>query len=179
MVLILIFLTAFNSCDQERPGISGESIIRGFQNGEVWTAPASGGPYSSDTDNTNAAHNAIRMSGFVLDETKIFSESIVFSNIPFQTGRYVLTNKNSEVSKANSTFYTAIGFDVSNSSFHLDTASGNFIEVEIADSESNYIRGTFEAVYVRDSSDTIYDPYLPDTVRFTNGFFRVKITDPR
>ncbi|TCS85149.1 hypothetical protein EDD80_11419 [Anseongella ginsenosidimutans] len=78
MVLILTFLTTFNSCDQERQGISGESIITGVQNGKGWAAPASG-RYNSGMDDT------VKIAGwFLADENKAFTENIIFSNILFK-----------------------------------------------------------------------------------------------
>ena len=171
IIIVLTFLAAFTSCDEERPGISGESIITGVQNGKDWAAPADG-VYNSSMDTTS-------MSGLMVAKNEVLGENLSFSNIPFRVGTYPLIKKGPESNKPSSVFYSVIGLDALNCRFDLDEASENFINVEIADHKSNYISGTFQAVYVRDPGDAKYDPYLPDTLRFTDGFFNVKIEPPR
>ena len=39
------------------------------------------------------------------------------------------------------------------------------------------IKGIFQITFIRDPSDTVTNPSLPDTIRFTDGVFRLKIVE--
>jgi hypothetical protein len=47
----------------------------------------------------------------------------------------------------------------------------NFIEIQQIDPCRKYIKGIFQVTFIQNTILNRHKPYLPDTLRFTNGTF--------
>lgn len=170
--------------DKERGGIDSTYFCTEIKGGEVWR----GESYAS-----------FSKQGRFYRWLTIFSDSINESNhrryrisiyIPFnKRGNYSLEKKEYDINEGGvrtggASFFES-DWDVRVASYHAtDDTSANQLTITSYDSTTGLMEGTFRTTVVVDSADRVDEPgepprRQPDTLRFTDGEFRVKVEDRR
>ncbi|SHI93270.1 hypothetical protein SAMN05444280_10850 [Tangfeifania diversioriginum] len=67
--------------------------------------------------------------------------------------------------------------DVTEDQFIVLEDEDNFIDIQQLDMDKMEMSGIFQVTFVRDANDRITNPSLPDTIRFTEGEFHLKIVN--
>jgi hypothetical protein len=107
-------------------------------------------------------------------------EGLYFANISRKVGRQELLRRipNSAIDTIFSTYTTfSDDGDVVEDRFAVLEDEDNFIDIQHLDMDKMEMTGIFQVTFVRDSNDYITNPGLPDTIRFTEGEFNLKIVD--
>ena len=107
-------------------------------------------------------------------------ESLYFIELPYKTGHYILRKKNYNIDTLKTYSFYATSCDdgdVSEDYFDLVEEENNFVEIKTIDPANMIMSGTFQATFVRDTSDFVTNPSLPDTFRFEKGYFYMKIVE--
>ncbi len=116
----------------------------------------------------------------IADEYDQWREALTFRNVNLQVGRQTLLQRisNSEIDTINSTYTTIMADgDVVEDRFAVFEDAENYIEIESIDTVNKKITGIFKVTFVRDINDSVTNPNLPDTMRFTEGEFCLEIDD--
>lgn len=149
------------------------SKVNALKNDKIWKAKAS-------------AQIVKRNSGLIAIPADVYNdygelrEVLIFDYVPFEPGKYTLLKriKNSESLRiyAGYTTFTADG-DVVEDRYDVLEEENNFIEIDAVDRANLKMSGTFRVTFVRDPNDYVSNPSLPDTIRFSEGDFNLKITE--
>lgn len=113
-----------------------------------------------------------------------YTESLVFVAIFKEENTYSLVETQHDWDETGSSYYESDG-DVSIASYHPDgDTSTNRLKITRYDSTTGIMEGTFRTTVVVDSADRAPEPgqpprRRPDTLRFTDGEFRVQVEDRR
>lgn len=116
----------------------------------------------------------------IFDKYGQWRETLSFRNVDLQVGRQTLLKRiyNSEIDTINSAYTTIMADgDVIEDRFAVFEDAENYIEIETIDTLNKKITGTFQVTFVRDINDSVTNPNLPDTMRFTEGEFCLQIDD--
>jgi hypothetical protein len=131
----------------------------GLENGADWKAQSLSVMAKPDT---------LYISVSTFDKNDDVKKHLTFTNISLSKGRQLLFNKNNP-NRAWAVFYTLLGGgDVIDGNYIPCEGQDNFIEIQEIDLYRKYIKGIFQVTFIQDKP---YRPYLPDTIRFTNGTF--------
>lgn len=174
--LITIMLFIFVCCEEQEDEVStyywGNSTA--LKNGANWNSEAIHTYY-------NVFHlNNIDFFMEVYNSHGEMREDLYFFNIPISFDEKQIYNvKNNTDNQFIGAAYTTLSHDgdVVEDRFVVLEDENSFIQLESINSKTNEIKGKFQITLVRDTSDRITNPSLPDTVRFTNGNFHIKIVD--
>lgn len=113
-----------------------------------------------------------------------YTERLVFVAIFEGIGTYPLTEREHELDETGSAYYENDG-DVLIASYHpTEGDSANRLTITNYDSTTGVLEGTFRTTVVVDSAERVSEPgepprRRPDTLRFTDGEFRVKTRNLR
>ena len=109
-----------------------------------------------------------------------YTESLTFVAIFRGTGTYSLVEVEHEWDETGTSYYEIDG-DALISSYHAtDDTSSNQLTITSYDSTASIMTGTFRTTVVVDSAQRVSEPgepprHRPDTLRFTDGTFRLKV----
>jgi hypothetical protein len=99
--------------------------------------------------------------------------------IPFHTGKYKLFEKGIAASQGLPySIYTALSADGDAVLAYynlVEVGTLSYLELKSYDESSQEITGTFEATFAIDSIFKNSQPFLDDTLKFTQGYFHTKI----
>ncbi len=163
-----------NSCKKEREGLPIDPYVgigSVLINGDQWTAEAS--TYSHPFNKDSISINFVRK-----DSDGIIRELLSFAYLPIEVNQYGLSVfEITDLSQISATYTTYIADgDVTGEFYSVNQElSTNFIEIQKIDSTTMDIEGRFEVLL------TIYPPHgktfpsSPDTLHFTDGFFKVRV----
>lgn len=158
------------SCQKDK-GHEFTGSITAFKNGKEWKAE----PTVKLIEN----FNTLQIQGNIYNSKGYHRELLSFKGIDFvqakqdvDTSRYRFPGDSLTVAN----FYTSIdGGDVHGESYYIvqDPSIENWIELTAIEGEE--VWGSFELTFYRDT--TRGDPASPDTLKFENGHFHVKIDE--
>jgi|ERR1035437_2744420 hypothetical protein len=160
LITLLTIATLLLGCRKTKE-ISIVYDVFGLKNGVDWKASSHSVMTKQDTLDIGAS---------TYDQHGESSE-LIFSKILLSKGKQLLFGRNAN--HAWTAFYTVIGGDVLEGVYIPCETQNNFIEIQEIDPCRKYIKGIFQVTLMQDtiSKPHKYIPYLPDTIRFTNGVF--------
>ncbi len=176
--LFLILLFTCNKDDDGNPyywnrDYWGEATA--LKNGEQWNALIYGHRRSVPT------HIGASFSIDVYDvfgDVGFWRQALSFFRVPLEKGTYNLVKSVAQDSLespgANYIFILQDG-DVAGDLFTILESEENYIEVLSFDDDE--IAAGFQVTFVRYNLETISNPEVPDTIRFTNGYFHTRLND--
>lgn len=175
-ILLLIFLILFTSCNKDDDRLPYWSKISAQKNGKLWETKAEA--YFHNVENIPQ----ISIDVNVFDKYGEITEHLFFGNYPVKVGNYKLSRVNYYL-KVNNTYasYSSSphGSDVVGDRLYVYEEEDNFINFTTIDTINFKLKGNFRVTFVNDINDPIRNENLPDTIRFTEGEFCVKIMDKR
>lgn len=149
------------------------SEVKALKNGQIWKSNA-------------FAHIDKKKSGLIAIPAEVFNnhselrEVLIFDYVPFETGKYTLLKRIKDSQNidiyAGYTTFSSDG-DVVEDRYDVLEEENNFIEIETIDRADMKMSGTFRCTFVRDPNDHVDNPSLPDTIRFDDGGFILKIIE--
>jgi hypothetical protein len=175
IAFILIFSFINNSCKKEEnktPLTPKWSKVTALKNGEMWETGAMASiDERHHKDSITIVANIYNSLGF-------WRESLYIGYLPIKEGTYDIFSNWGEDEKFIKATYATISDDgdVVEDRFMVFENENNYVEIESI-IDNNEINGTFRITFIRNPSDTVDNPSLPDTIRFTNGAFRLKIIE--
>ncbi len=149
------------------------SEVKALKNGQMWKSKA-----SADIDKKKSGLISIPVS--ILNNVGDKREFLILQYIPIETGKYTLLKKipNSEILRISASYTTlADDGDVVEDRFVVLEEENNFIEIDAIDLDDMKMSGTFQVTFVRDPNDHVDNLNLPDTIRFNEGEFILKIIE--
>ena len=176
--LFLILLFTCNKDDDGNPyywnrDYWGEATA--LKNGEQWNALIYGHRRSVPT------HIG---ASFSIDVYDVFGdvgfrrETLHFFRVPLKKGIYEFVKsiaQDSLDSPGVRHLYILQDGDVVGDLFTILESEENYIEV--LSLEGDEITAEFQVTFVRDDLESISNPEVPDTIRFTNGYFHTRLND--
>lgn len=99
-------------------------------------------------------------------------EELIFDKIPFKIGKYKSIGEDIYCYQDNlaySAFIPLIGDDVLGENYEVLDTENNYISIQSIDRRGGIITGKFQCTFLNVNDDT-------DTVRFTNGSFKTKVS---
>jgi len=184
-IILISFIAIAISCKKEdaglpipiyQPGPMTYGKATAVKATENWTASA----YAILEDWSNGT---ISLNAETFSDDGFLRESLGFSEIPAEVGKYELGNFRPLDDGIPGVGYCNIidDGDVLGDCYVVDlTATDNFVEVTYVDTLERIIRGKFTATFVIDLTGAYkekIDPANPDKVKFWNGMFDVKIIE--
>lgn len=110
----------------------------------------------------------------VHNEDGFWREGLSLGNIDLLIGKHIITSSLTDTLYARYTTLMADG-DVVEDRFVVCKAVENFIDIQILDTVKMKLMGIFNITFIRDINDPITNPNLPDTIRFTEGNFSLRM----
>jgi hypothetical protein len=115
----------------------------------------------------------------VFNKHGFLRQSLLFIKIPTQPGQYSLHNTSGQSMDTitGSSFVTSSDDgDVTEDIYQVfENPNESYVEVEIYDQSTRWLEGNFKATYYIKPGRPKTNPNNPDTLRFENGEFRVRI----
>jgi len=152
---------------------------------EEWSAD----PRGVFVDNGGKFDHMLSISGDTIHQNSFpYTENLIIFVNYHGKGRYNISGKKFIVNGSpliTGSSYAELDGDVLISEYHpIDDTTANQMTVTTYDSTTGTVGGTFRTTVVVDSADRESEPgepprRRPDTLRFTNGKFRVKVEDQR
>jgi hypothetical protein len=142
------------------------SVISALRNGEEWEMPARAFINKTETDNFS-----IQVPYY--DEITDYFESMTISNLPMDN-KYISLFKSTENESILAKYYLLAGSDVILDWYDIVDSPDNYINITYFDFKNMEVSGTFNLSFANVSPNR---EELPDTIRFTNGQFRLKIKE--
>lgn len=175
-ILLLIAFIIFLSCNKDEEQLPNWSKIISKKNGQVWETQA----VAFITKMERAPKVSIPAT--VTNETGYRREVLQFGYIPLELGYHQLLRRvpNSMIDTIYSSYTTLSNDgDVVEDRFVVYDGEENFIDITTIDTVGLKLCGNFQVTFIRDINDPIDNTSLPDTIRFTEGEFYLKIKDIR
>lgn len=179
LILILTFSFISNSCEKEEnnnpeiPEWAEWSKITALKNGETWEADAMA--------SIDERHNkdSVTISGYIFNSNSYLRQALSIGCVPLKVALYNVYRRNYTNDIRVSATYTTFSDDgdVVEDRFVVLESQNNFIDIKNVDLTNMEMSGTLQITFIRDSLDTIDNPSLADTIFFTDGVFRIKITE--
>ena len=145
-------------------------------NGEPWTAEVQPSGINSE--------DRFDIVGIRYSETSFWNEQLVFS-LPFRgTGSYSLVWGERQGNLYGASFFEVDGDARLATYYPLPDSATNYVRVTSYDPDTGIMKGRFRTTVVVSPEDRLDEPGEPprrrvDTLRFTDGSFRVVIEDRR
>lgn len=174
--LLLIVIIIFASCNKDDDSLPYWSKISAQKNRKHWETKAEA--YFHIIENTQL----FSISAYSFDKNGEITEVLTFVNFPVKVGSHLLSRRNYNlITDYNYSGYTysTSGSDVVGDRFYVYEEEDNFINFSRIDTVNFKLEGNFRVTFVSDINDPIENGNLPDTIRFTEGEFCVKIKDKR
>lgn len=168
--LLATTLLLLPSCNKEEPLYDTEGRGKGFavKNGKNWHAATYAYEYKP-------SKNTVSVSLFVVNSDGILREDFSINNIRLNEGERPIEEMNTGLLLTNfGIFYSTIlaDGDVTGDRFYSPPANPyNTLTVESYNEETGELHCRFKTFIVGKPND----PALPDTLRFEDGWFRVKV----
>lgn len=124
----------------------------------------------------NKEERFLSIPAHVNNEYGFLREALFFGGVNCLTGKQIVFNSKAESLYASYTTLMADG-DVVEDRFVICEDRNNFIDIQTLDIVNMKLVGNFRLTFVRDVNDPITNPNLPDTIRFDDGEFCLKIID--
>ncbi len=172
-LIALIIQLGCNKEDVESqiPVWSKVTALKNLQNWETQTVAL------KDSIRTNSR---ISILANIHNEYGYLRESLGFEIINIKLGRQELFpfayNTINDSIYSNYTTFSDDG-DVVEDRFVILEDEDNFIDIQHLDMDKMEMDGIFQVTFIRDINDPIDNTSLPDTIRFTNGGFCLKMVD--
>ncbi len=170
LLAFTLLLCLFDSCNKEEP--SWEQYYNGFalakKNGVDWSAH----PRAIYFDYDGAKIIAL---GFdVFNEYDMQREAFIFNFLPRTAGfSFVYPTPYDSVGPTSGYYLRCDDGDVLCGAYRVIPGPDSYINITVYDSLTGDLKGTFAGVYVEDTSYS-GNP-VPDTIRFTYGYFSTVI----
>lgn len=166
--ILLILFILLNSC--EEPELYEWSKLNALLNDKSWEASAIAVEQTIKRDSVFIQATVFNTDGYL-------REIMTLSYLPIKIGRYPVFSRFNAVSSNLKAKYATISDDgdVVEDRFNVFEADNNFVEILSVNQQNKEIQGSFQLTFIRDQSDKIENPSLPDTIRFINGTFRIRI----
>ena len=168
---LINFLIAGCKKDKTESRYPEWSEVRTLKNGQIWKSNA-----FAQIDKKRSG--VISIPANISNNFGELREVLMLGDIPFELGKYTLLKKilNSDILEiyASYTTLTADG-DVVEDRYDVLEEENNFIEIDTIDLTNMKMSGNFQVTFVRDPNDHVSNPSLPDTIRFNEGVFILKI----
>ncbi|MGF1532418.1 MAG: hypothetical protein ACFCUI_01840 [Bernardetiaceae bacterium] len=178
LIGLCVSVCFFFACSEQE--VSPKGTATALCNGEPWTADwiAEAGWLSPNVSDTN------RYLSFIFAKGKMrYAEHMSFHYYPGEIGSFPIRKTNFDFSKRQTASYSSSNYDVPGDDYdvleelpdgvaHLqpNNPSAHFTITSIV---GNEVQGTFAVTFLRYRSHPLSP--LPDTLRFTEGKFRVHI----
>jgi len=153
-----------------------ETFFTATLNGEPWTAEVQPSGINSE--------DYFDIVGIRYSETSFWNEQLVFS-LPFRgTGSYSLVWGERQGDLYGASFFEVDGDARLATYYPLPDSATNYVRVTSYDPDTGIMKGRFRTTVVVSPEDRLDEPGEPprrraDTLRFTDGSFRVIIEDRR
>lgn len=170
---ILILFIIFSGCtESDIENINKDDyLIRAEKNEIQWEA-SGGAILDKGTE--------LGIQATVVNEYNYLRELLVFSNLEFKTGRQEVSSVRHKPSlnhKYSSYATHMADGDVIDDYYYLLESEQNYININSIDSVNLRIKGTFQVTFIRDSTENVINPDLPDAICFKNGEFTVMVNE--
>lgn len=169
IVVITIFLIACKKEEKESPYI-GEAFA--FKNGVKWDAYTYTSSFKNDI-------NEIDIIISTIDKENIIREQLNIFNLPLKVGKYSTDTMFGNLLLENfGILYTTLVDDgdvIGDAYYSPPINDENFVSVDSYNSNSGDLSGRFSFYLVLGLGRPKFDQSLPDTMRFVDGRFNVKI----
>jgi hypothetical protein len=173
ILFLLVVISIFIRCERIKPEprVPEWSKAIALRNSQQWEA------YAVARVNKKRSH-LVSIPANIYNDMGFWRESLGLAFIHFKTGKYVLYRHllNQDTLRIYASYATiSDDGDVVEDRFVVWEEENNFVEIESIDTVNMIMRGRFQVTFIRDPRDYVTNPGLPDTMRFTNGFFNLKI----
>lgn len=179
-IIYFILVVSFINClttgckkDKAESKYPEWSEVKALKNGQIWKHKAS-------AQIVKRKSGSIAITANVFNDHDELREVLIFDYVPFEPGKYTLLKRIKDSQNvdiyAGYTTFTADG-DVVEDRYDVLEEENNFVEIETIDRANMKMSGTFRCTFVRDPNDHVSNPSLPDTIRFSEGDFTLKITE--
>lgn len=163
-------------CNKDDEHLLDWSKITAQKNGELWTTQAAA--LIHNIENVQQ----LSISANVKNEYGELREELFIGNNPFELGKHKLSRRN-DLSKIDNSYSSYTTFsddgDVVEDRFIVFDNEFNYINFTTIDTVNMKLSGSFKVTFIRDVNDPIDNASLPDTIRFIDGEFCIKIMDTR
>ncbi|MCP4551977.1 MAG: hypothetical protein GY834_08075 [Bacteroidetes bacterium] len=169
LVFIVFFLIQF-SCDKDiiEDKHPEWSKVTALKNKIAWESEAVAFIEISETK------TLLSIPANVHNEDGFWREGLSFGNIDLLIGKHIILGSLTDTLYARYTTLMADG-DVVEDRFIVCEDVENFIDIQTLDTIEMKLSGNFKVTFIRDINDPITNPSLPDTIRFTEGSFSLKM----
>ncbi|MEZ4917944.1 MAG: hypothetical protein R2792_02470 [Saprospiraceae bacterium] len=168
LILFILLLQLGNSCQKEEPLYDELGRGKGYAlvNGEPWNVKTSAVDYDPN-------NNSVTVSLFEYDEYWIPRKTLGFINLPLSVDSFAIP-KFINFSGFFAGYSTTLADgDVNGDQYYSpDPGPDSYIIIDSYDEKTGELWARFNCVVV---GTPRYDLTLPDTLRFEEGWFRVKI----
>lgn len=167
--IFIVFLILFG-CDKDiiEDKHPEWSKVTALKNGIAWESKAVAFIEISET------RTLLSIPANVHNEDGFWREGLSFGNIDLLVGKHIILGSITDTLYARYTTLMADG-DVVEDRFIVCEDVENFIDIQNLDMDKMEMTGIFQVTFVRDINDPVTNPSLPDTIRFTEGKFYLKI----
>jgi hypothetical protein len=182
LILVVWYCLLFTAgCDGPTPPESEPPVFNGYftalKDGEAWGADRIYGSIDTRPDSAGVPVNRIGLRGVSLDELDLEDESISLGG-PFR-GEGVYEMESPGILDQTSGGFSLLDGDGVLATYNLFPPDTSSFTVTTYDSETGVMEGTFEMALERTFLSGHDLPPPPDTIRLTEGRFRVLVEDRR
>ena len=168
-LVVLMFQLGCDKDNVERQ-VPEWSKVNVQKNGQYWVTEAVAINRITGSD-TN-----IEIQANIANEYGFLREHLSLGNIDPLIGKQKIPGSRTDTLYSRYTTFMADG-DVVEDRFVVLEDEDNFIDIQLLDMDKMEMTGIFQVTFARDPNDHITNPNLPDTFRFTEGEFHLKIID--
>lgn len=170
----MLFALIVTGCGKDNQEEAETFEMTAKKNGKEWIADRCSYMIIDD--------NNIVVIGEIVNDIGYLREYFICNYIPLEIGEHVLLRRilNSPKDTIYSSYTTVSDDgDVVEDRFVVLENEDNFIKIDTIDFMNEKITGSFQVTFVRDTNDYITNPDLPDTIRFTDGEFKLKLDEKK